>query len=59
MHPPPPPFIKEGGRGIEFLKFLKKMEDSGFSHKNGVVGKLGKIIFKKKGGRQYHCFHSN
>ena len=61
-HPPPPPFIKEGGGGWVFEIFLK-MEGLDFSHKNGVVGKIGTIILKRGGGGEgwegYHYFHTN
>ena len=40
------------------------MEGLDFSHKNGVVGKIGTIILKRGGGggegwEGYHYFHTN
>ena len=37
------------------------MEGLDFSHKNGVVGKIGRIILKRGGGegwKGYHYFHT-
>ena len=41
--PSPRALSKEGGRGIEISRFWK-MEGSDFPHKNGMVGKIGKVI---------------
>ena len=39
------------------------MKGLDFSHKNGVVGKIGTIILKRGGGGEwwegYHYFHTN
>ena len=32
------------------------MEGSDFSHKNGMVGKIGDVVLKKRGGGVYHFF---
>ena len=50
----PSPFYKEGGGGVEFLKFSNKA-GSDFSHKKGGVGKIEGCL--KKTGIAY--FHTN
>ena len=60
-NPQPPPFIKEGGGGGWVFEIFLKMEGLDFSHKNGVVGKIGRIILERGGGEGwegYHYFHT-
>ena len=45
---------KRGGEGVWIFEIFEKMRGSDFSHKNGVVGEIG-----KEGGRGYHYFHTN
>ena len=37
------------GKGEWVFKVFEKKEGSDFSHKNGVFGKIGRVIYKKRG----------
>ena len=42
------------GEGVEFFKFSRKRGGSDFSHKNGGIGKIGGVVFKKEGITYFH-----
>ena len=44
--------------GGEFLRFEKRGGDAS-SHKNGGVGKIGRVFFLKKRERDIAYFHTN
>ena len=52
--PPFPPYKGEGDGWVKFLNFLKKWRGSDFSRKNGEVGKIGEVVFKKVGITYLH-----
>ena len=52
--PPFPPYKGEGDGWVKFLNFLKKRRGSDFSRKNGKVGKIGEVVFKKVGITYLH-----
>ena len=60
--PPAPTLYKgRGGGGGWVFEIFLKMEGLDFSHKNGVVGKIGRIILERGGGEGwegYHYFHT-